>query len=1819
MSTTDTKSKKIILVSGSYNRWFLASKNYFLKEDPLHWDHIDPALPAPALPGAPGAALTRFRKSEATTSAEIINTIDEANFTRVQHIFEDATRVSPARDVWLALRDHHNHQSATIQTTCKRLLNASFFAKQRKDMTGWLTYNQTIYNRLIQHGGTLTPREFIIDLVGRLPDSPVYLTYQTMVKMRPDGVTMTIDHVTHELVSLAEDQSEVLQEEKSTALFTDVLPPAYPAESKSFQDFFQAMVQSLATTSNGSNGNRHNRDNQSRSRGPGNGAAGTGKGWRTPAQVTQLKQDVIDGICNLFRHGRCDKGESCKFRHLVQANVSTSVPSFSFALCTITAPTVIATTPPSSFAFSAEYPWLHDDHACPDCAYKNDSDVHPPFSRRHYVHNAARALYGLDRLEDHLAQICWARRHGMHGAPGSRLRQVAHLKMLLQNLIEQQDAVTCLARPVTAFSPEAPWDLQNAYLQYHLLHDQLQLLPPLDVSAAYLQHNLSDEQLYMLQPSLESDPDSSDFDDSASDSDPDSDDSIDYADSSSEAEDDSPSVLQGNNNFSDLQGAHDFELSVFDRELNADRVARARDRDNDFSRLAPFRPTVFMPFIQYCDFALRPPGSYSPSKDQFQDFEDDWDHSDEDFDYAYDYDSDSGDYDYDYAPRAPPLTLYSHFRDHVRDRHVSALVTYTGPGADKTTALVTGHHPASFDLVCDSGCTDNIFTTPALVEAMVILDPAPNVTVWMNATPVPAKSSGYLDLDFQLADGTWEYLRVYGLSVTDSHHNLFSNSEHIRRHSGTISCSDTGCTIINSDGTAGPHATPQASLYVFKVRLHVQGTGAGHRAVGLPTTATSLPTHEPATPPMFAPSLAVAPLPPPLAMELHSRLGHVALDTLKTMLRAGTIQTSVDIKESILRCSDLRCQACAHSAVNAAPKPAGSTKEDITPVPVGRLDSDAAGPFSRSRAGYTWVTCWIHVATRYTFLGLHSNKVCYSAFFAKARPTWEAIIGNPITVLRTDNGGEFTSKIFNEYCASTGVRRELTAPYSSFQNGKSERKMRTLRGSATAMLVQSGLPSSFWAEAYSYANYLRNRLPCAALNGISPYQAIHGVPPNLFGAHPFGCLAYTKLPSALRVKGYHAPTARMCVYLGPDVSTKDAGRFLHVRTGKTISTRSARYDDMMFPLRRSPDVSAQPVFDQLAEVTPEGPIGASIGTSFETALSVPPSVQDPAGPAEIELADALIDMPDFRPALQEELHPNDAHPPAEGVRYPARIRAAPALLDLGAYDAQRQHDQARVIQAHVTTFNEPSTYAQAMAALDSDKWLAAVQVELAAHRDNNTWSFARLPFGRQAIPSRWVFKVKIDSAGNPVRWKARMVARGDRQREGVDYSEVFAPALRWVTFRYLCALAALKAKDSPDARYCLHQMDVVSAYLNANLTETIYMLPPKDTDCGVPPGHVLKLNKSLYGLRQSGKCWHQAFDHSLRSLGFTPSDADPCLYTRGVGNSVTAALGIFCDDTVILAPESDMPSIKAALHSLYKMTDGGPLEHFLGVRIRFDIALGVVTLDQSAYITDILRRSNSAGFSPISTPAETRIVTPSGAPDQEELLFMTTISTDYRSTVGALLYLSNCTRPDVAFTVNQLARYMAVPRRTHWLALKRLLRYLTATVDYGLRYTAEGESTRVTGYSDADFAGDLDTRRSTTGMVFMMANAAISWKSTSQKSVALSTCEAETVALSETLKEAIWLKRLRDELQPALTKQPLPLREDNQSAIALAKERRFSNRTKHIDIRHFFIREQLDAGNVALEYCPTADMLADIFTKALARTAFERLRPMLGVVRINAT
>jgi hypothetical protein len=416
-------------------------------------------------------------------------------------------------------------------------------------------------------------------------------------------------------------------------------------------------------------------------------------------------------------------------------------------------------------------------------------------------------------------------------------------------------------------------------------------------------------------------------------------------------------------------------------------------------------------------------------------------------------------------------------------------------------------------------------------------------------------------------------------------------------------------------------------------------------------------------------------------------------------------------------------------------------------------------------------------------------------------------------------------------------------------------------------------------------------------------------------------------------------------------------------------------------------------------------------------------------------------------------------------------------------------------------------------------------------------------------------------------------------------------------------------------------MDVSTAFLMATLEEEIYMtLPECDLIRGALPsfvdGPVVRLVKTLYGLKQSPRAYFQHFCGTLSELRFTQSSADPCLWVRVDGDVLVAALAFWVDDVVICAPGPEVREIKLALQRHYQMTDAGPATWFLGVRIGNDAAVGRVTLDQGPGILRILRQMSMTDCKSLATPCDGSLQRPlTDVPDEEELAFMR--DKPYRSLVGALLYLL-FTRPDIAFAVNQLSRFLASPRRVHWLAAVRVLRYLKGTVNLGVCYSGEEEcAPTIVGYSDADWAGDRDTRRSTTGFIFMLCGGPIAWRTKLQKSVALSTTEAEIMALAATFQEAVWLRRLAHDLRLPITDSPTVIYEDNQGAIALVKDHRFSDRSKHIDIRYFYIREHLEQGTFNVTFCATAEMLADLQTKALGRVIFLNLIRLIGMVDVK--
>ena len=513
---------------------------------------------------------------------------------------------------------------------------------------------------------------------------------------------------------------------------------------------------------------------------------------------------------------------------------------------------------------------------------------------------------------------------------------------------------------------------------------------------------------------------------------------------------------------------------------------------------------------------------------------------------------------------------------------------------------------------------------------------------------------------------------------------------------------------------------------------------------------------------------------------------------------------------------------------------------------------------------------------------------------------------------------------------------------------------------------------------------------------------------------------------------------------------------------------------------------------------------------------------------------------------------------------------------------------------------EPTTLNEALASDCAKEWKAAADQEYKSLMENDTWDLVELPRNRKSVGCKWVFKVKYADDGNVERFKGRLVAKGYTQKYGIDYDETFSPVVRFSSIRALLAFAVQNDMQ-------IHQMDVVSAFLNGILDDEIYMQQPDGYVQLGKESLVCKLKKSLYGLKQSPRCWNKVFHEYMESIGFKQSTADPCVYVRST--ETLAVVAIYVDDLIIVTQTTaEMQELKNNLAAQFKMKDLGKLHYCLGISIKQDDKNKCLWLHQNQYIDNILHNYGLSEAKTVSTPSDLSVnLTQNDGVSRD----LDVNSQQYQSMVGSLLYAAMATRPDIAQAVGVVSKFSAKPTEAHLTAVKRIFRYLKGTTNLALRYS-KGENGTLTGYSDADWAGDRDDRHSTTGHVFLMSGGAVSWLSKKQTTVALSTAEAEYIALCSATQETVWLRRLLMDLNlnPC---NATTLMEDNQSAIAIARNPVAHTRTKHIDIRYHYVREAVQEGTIDICYCPSADMIADILTKPLSRERFEKLRLQMGM------
>nr|KYP52900.1 Retrovirus-related Pol polyprotein from transposon TNT 1-94 [Cajanus cajan] len=517
-------------------------------------------------------------------------------------------------------------------------------------------------------------------------------------------------------------------------------------------------------------------------------------------------------------------------------------------------------------------------------------------------------------------------------------------------------------------------------------------------------------------------------------------------------------------------------------------------------------------------------------------------------------------------------------------------------------------------------------------------------------------------------------------------------------------------------------------------------------------------------------------------------------------------------------------------------------------------------------------------------------------------------------------------------------------------------------------------------------------------------------------------------------------------------------------------------------------------------------------------------------------------------------------------------------------------------KAFLTSLNTTTTPTSLSEALSDKKWKQAMDVEMEALEKNSTWDLVALPNGKKPVGCKWVYTIKYKADGSIERYKARLVAKGFTQTYGVDYMETFAPVAKMNTVRVILSLAA-------NYGWNLQQFDVKNAFLHGEIEEEIYMELPPGYGEKTAANTVCKLKKALYGLKQSPRAWFGRFTKVMISLGFKQSQGDHTLFIKHSKSRGVTVLLVYVDDIIVTGDdEEEQRLLGQHLAKEFEIKTLGKLKYFLGIEVAH--SKKGIFISQQKYITDLLKETGKTACKPASTPIDPNLKLGNAEED-------TAVDKEgYQRLVGRLIYLSH-TRPDVAFAVSLVSQFMHQPKEVHLQAALRIVQYLKGTPGRGILFK-RNRNVNLEAYTDADYAGSIVDRRSTTGYCTFLGGNLVTWKSKKQSVVARSSAEAEFRAMAQGICELLWLKIILEDLR-IKSDEPMRLYCDNKSAISIAHNPVQHDRTKHIEVDRHFIKEKLDSGLICTPYVSSQDNLADILTKGLNSSIFEKIVSKLGM------
>lgn len=1005
----------------------------------------------------------------------------------------------------------------------------------------------------------------------------------------------------------------------------------------------------------------------------------------------------------------------------------------------------------------------------------------------------------------------------------------------------------------------------------------------------------------------------------------------------------------------------------------------------------------------------------------------------------------------------------------------------------------------------------------------------------------------------------------------------------------------------------------------------------------------------------------------------HDRLGHPGSVMMRKIVNTSSGHTLKNQK--ILQSNDFSCAACSQGKLIIQPSQAKIGTESLTFLE--RIQGDICGPIDPPSGPFKYFMVLIDASTRWSHVSLLSTRnLAFARLLAQLIRIRAHFPDFPVKTIRLDNAGEFSSQAFNDYCMSIGISVEHPVAHVHTQNGLAESFIKRLQLIVRPILMRSNLPITAWGHAVLHAAALIRIRPTSYLE-TSPLQLVFGQEPNISHLRIFGCAVYVPIAPPQRTK--MGPQRRLGIYVGFESSS--IIKYLEPSTGDLFTARfkDCHFDESIFPILggENKQLGKEICWKELSlsyldPRTKECELEVQRIIHLQNlANQLPNAFSDPKNITKSHIpainAPSKIDIPEGRSCVTNESKPRmkRGRPIGSQDKNPRKRKGAkiqdgqmmtseeslkfdmtnPEEIQVPETPIANEEistdyvmsgviwDRSKIDIDDVFAYNvaldimndkedqEPKSIGECKRRDDWIKWKEAMNSELKSLVKREVFGpVVHTPEGVKPVGHKWVFVRKRNENGEIIRYKARLVAQGFSQRPGIDYEETYSPVVDATTFRYLIHLAVNEGLN-------LRLLDVVTAYLYGSLNNDIYMkLPegfklPKACNSGYREQYSIKLNRSLYGLKQSGRMWYERLSEYLLKEGYKNNDVCPCVFIKRSGSEFVI-IAVYVDDLNIIGTPGELSNAVEYLKKEFEMKDLGKTKFCLGLQIEH-LKNGIL-VHQSTYIEKVLKRFYMEKAHPLSTPMIVRSLEVDKDPfrpceNDEEVLGP---EVPYLSAIGALMYLAGHTRPDISFSVNLLARYSTNPTGRHWNGVKHLLRYLQGTKDMGL-YFSNIPKANLIGFADAGYLSDPHCGRSQTGYVFLCGGTAISWRSMKQTITATSSNHAELLAIHETSRECVWLRSVIQYIRGAcgLTSEknePTTLFEDNVACIAQLKEGFIKgDRTKHISPKFWFTHDLQKNREVLVQQIRSSENVADLFTKSLPKAIFQKLIHNIGLRRLN--